>query len=97
MDYSKVKNSLVTTVIVADQSFIDSGALGDPSLFYLTDFYTRGNVHYGVDGQPDGLPPFRGNYGETGYTYDFVNDVFYAPKPDGDWVLDTLTWTWVQP
>lgn len=97
MDYSKVENSLVTTVIVADQSFIDSGALGDPSLFYLTDFYTRGGVHYGVDGQPDGLPPFRGNYGETGYTYDSVNDVFYAPQPYPSWTISAPTWIWQPP
>lgn len=96
MDYSKVENGIVTTVVVADQAFIDSGAIGDPSLFYLTDFNTRGNVHYGPDGQPDGLPPFRGNYGETGYTYDAVNDVFYAPDPGPGWVLDVDTWLWVE-
>lgn len=95
MDFSKVINGIVQNVVVADQEFIDSGALGDPALFYLTDFYTRGNVHYNQDWQPDGLPPFRGNYGETGFTWDSVNNVFYAPCPGPNYVLDEQTWTWV--
>jgi hypothetical protein len=45
---------------------------------------------------PDQSKAFRGNYAGLGYTYDQVNDVFYAPKPaEGDWVLDTQTWLWV--
>ena len=38
----------------------------------------------------------RKNYAGIGYTYDVVNDVFYAPKPTspGDWVLNTSTWLW---
>ena len=97
MDFSKVINSIVENVVVADQEFIDSGALGDPTLFYLTDFYTRGNVHYNEDWQPDGLPPFRGNYGQTGFTWDAVNQVFYAPQPYPSWVLNESTWLWQAP
>ena len=39
----------------------------------------------------------RGNYAGIGYTYDDVNDVFIAPKPFDNWVLDTATWLWNPP
>jgi hypothetical protein len=39
----------------------------------------------------------RGNYAGIGYTYDDVNDVFIAPKPYDNWVLDTATWLWNPP
>ena len=39
----------------------------------------------------------RKNYAGIGYTYDDVNDVFIAPKPFDNWVLDTATWLWNPP
>ena len=95
-NYAKVLNGLVLKVIVADASFFDTFVDTSPGTWLQTSYNTRGNVHYGQDGQPDGLPPFRGNYAGIGYTYDAANDVFYAPMPtEGDWVLDDQTWTWV--
>jgi hypothetical protein len=95
-NYAKVLNGLVLEVIVADASYFDTFVDSSPGTWLQTSYNTRGNVHYGQDGQPDGLPPFRGNYAGIGYTYDAVNDVFYAPMPtEGDWVLDDQTWTWV--
>ena len=91
---------IVDDVIAADQSFIDSGAVGDPSLWWQTSYNTRGNVHYGQDGQPDGGVPLRANYAGIGYTLDTtvvqdgVTGVFYAPQPYPTWVLNTQTYLW---
>jgi len=52
---------IVDDVIAADQLFIDSGLEGDPSMWWQTSYNTRGNVHYGPDGQPDGGVALRGH------------------------------------
>ena len=62
-----------------------------------TSYNTRGNVHYGADGQPDGGVALRGNYAGFGYIYDAKYDVFYPPRPFPSWELDTDTWCWVAP
>jgi len=97
MHFAKVENKIVTQVIVADQNFIDMGLLGDPASWIQTSYNTRGNIHYGQDGQPDGGDALRGNYAGVGYTYDSVNDVFVAPKPTDDATLNTTTWLWEVP
>ena len=94
--FAKVENGLVTQVIVAEQDFISTGALGDPASWIQTSYNTRGNMHYGNDGQPD-AQGVRGNYAGIGYTYDATNDVFVAPQPSENHILDTATWTWWNP
>lgn len=94
---------VVVNVISAEQDFIDSGAEGDPSLWWQTSYNTHGNVHYGQDGEPDGGVALRANYAGLGYTLDttVVQDgvvgVFYAPQPYPSWVLDTQTYYWQPP
>lgn len=88
---------IVDDVISADQSFIDSGLVGDSSLWWQTSYNTHGNVHYGQDGQPDGGIALRGNYAGIGYTYDQVNDVFYAPQPYPSWTISAPAWLWEAP
>ena len=83
----------VQEVIVADADFVATL----PGLWKQTSYNTRGNVHYGADGQPDGGEALRGNYAGIGYTYDIVADVFYAPKPFPSWALNESTWTWEAP
>lgn len=99
--YAKVENWIVTDVIVADQEYIDSGAVGDPSLWYKTSYNTRGNQHYSIDAdgnyEPDGTTGFRKNYAGIGFTYDPVLDAFIEPQPYPSWVLDTETCTWMPP
>lgn len=75
------ENDIVISVIVAEQDFIDSGAVGDPASWIQTSYNTRGGVHYGPDGKPDGGIALRANYACVGSIYDRANDVFYAPKP----------------
>lgn len=91
---------IVDNVIRADQSFIDSGLEGDPSLWWQTSYNTYGNVHYGQNGQPDGGVALRANYAGIGYTLDTtvvqngVVGVFYAPQPYPSWTLNTQTYLW---
>lgn len=93
--FAKVENGKVVQVIVAEQDFIDSGVVGHG--WVQTSYNTRGNVHYGQDGQPDGGVALRGNYAGIGYTYDEANDVFYAPQPFPSWILNNQTWLWEAP
>lgn len=74
-------NNLVTTVIVADQNFIDSGAMGDPDSWIETSYGTRDGVHYDENGKPsaDQSLAFRLNYAGIGYTYDRNADAFIPP------------------
>ena len=95
--FAKVVDGIVQEVLVVEQDFIDEGHLGDPSLWIQTSINTRGNVHYGQDGNPDDGIALRGNYAGTGFTYDKENDVFYEPKSHPSWVLNTSTWTWETP
>ena len=95
--FAKVTDGKVTRVIVAEQDFIDSYIDDTPGQWVQTSYNTRGGVHYGQDGKPDGGVALRGNYAGIGYTYDQTNDVFYAPKPFASWVLNNTTWTWEAP
>ena len=95
--FAKVESGIVTQVIVAEQDFINTGAVGDPSSWVQTSYNTRGGVHYGQDGQPDGGVALRKNYAGIGYTYDAVRDAFYAPKPYTSWVLNETTCYWEAP
>ena len=87
--FAKVENGLVTQVVVAEQEFIDTGALGHG--FIQTSYNTIGGVH------TQGGTPLRGNYAGVGFTYDATNDVFYAPQPFDNWVLNTTSWLWEPP
>lgn len=95
--FAHVQNGIVDQVIVAEQDFIDSGAVGPANEWVQTSYNTRGNVHYGQDGQPDGGVALRGNYAGIGYTYDAQHDVFYAPQPFPSWILNQSTWLWEPP
>jgi len=95
--FAKVENGTVTQVIVADQDFINSGAVGEATAWVQTSYNTRGGVHYGNDGQPDSGVALRKNYAGIGFTYDPVLDAFIPPKPFTSWVLTTETALWEAP
>ena len=92
--YAKVENGIVTQVIVAEEDFIQTGALGDPAGWVQTSYNTRGGVHYGQDGQPSGREQLRKNYAGIGYTYDSQRDAFIPPQPYPSWVLNEDTCLW---
>lgn len=85
------QDNIVDQVIVAEQDFINSGAVGDPVSWKQTSYNTRAGVHYGADGTPDGGVAMRKNYAGIGYTYDAQRDAFIPPKPYASWVLNEIT------
>ena len=89
--FAKVTDGKVTQVIVAEKEFFDTYVDSTPGEWIQTSYNTQGGKHL------LGGTPLRGNYAGIGYTYDRANDVFYAPKPGDDWVLNTTTWTWENP
>jgi len=89
--FAQVIDGIVTQIIVADQEFIDSGAVGNPAEWVQTSYNTYGGAH------KEGGTPLRGNYAGIGFTYDAVNDVFVAPTPYPSWVLSQTTWLWEAP
>jgi hypothetical protein len=102
--FAEIQNGVVVNVIVIDQETLNLGHWGDPANFKQTSYNTRGGVHYGADGQPDGGVALRGNYAGIGYVYDAQNDVFHAPRPKDSkgvscdsFTIGAPTWTWVNP
>jgi hypothetical protein len=74
-------NNLVTEVLVAEQDFINSGAVGDSFLWVQTSYNSN----------------FRKNFAGKGYTYDKTRDAFIAPQPYPSWTLVEATCKWTAP
>lgn len=98
--YAKVVNNIVTSVIVAEQDFINTYDDGVPGQWIQTSYNTRGGIHY----QPNTSIPsddqskaLRKNYAGIGYSYDSERDAFIPPKPYPSWILDEDTCLWVSP
>lgn len=91
------EENVVTQVIVADQDFINTGAVGDPAKWIQTSYNTRGGVHYGPDGQADDGVALRKNYAGMGYTYDAERDAFIPPRPFASWNLNEQSCYWEPP
>ena len=89
--FAKVVDGKVTQVIVAEPEFFTTFVDSSPGTWLQTSYNTIGNTH------TLGGTPLRGNYAGIGYTYDATNDVFYAPKPADNAVLNETTWTWEVP
>jgi hypothetical protein len=84
-------NNQVIQVIVAEQDFINSGAVGDPAQWIQTSYNTYGGVHR------NGGTPLRKNYAGKGYTYDSARDAFIPPRPYASWILNESTCLWDPP
>ena len=89
--FARVENNIVQEVIVAEQEFINSGAVGDPTTWIQTSY----NTHRGVHTQ--GGTPLRKNYAGVGFTYDLERDAFIPPKPYNSWILNESTCLWEAP
>lgn len=85
------KENIVEQVIVAEQDFIDSGAVGDSSTWIQTSYNTQGGKHI------NGGTPLRKNYAGIGYTYDRKRDAFIPPQPYPSWTLNQETCLWDSP
>jgi hypothetical protein len=88
--FAKIEGGIVTQVIVAEQDFINSGAVGNAADWVQTSYNTHAGQH------PEGRP-LRKNYAGIGYSYDAGRDAFIPPKPHNSWVLDEDTCLWNAP
>jgi len=93
--FAKIENGVVAQVIVAEQDFIDTGAVGHG--WVQTSYNTRGGIHYGQDGQPSGREQLRKNYAGVGFTYDEARDAFIPPQPYPSWTMSEDTCLWSAP
>jgi len=74
-------DNIVQRVIVAEQDFINSGAVGDSFNWVQTSYNNN----------------FRKNYAGIGYTYDKIRDAFIPPKHFASWIIDDNTCLWKAP
>ena len=89
--YAKVKNGIVTKVIVAEQDFIDNYKDNKAGVWVQTSYNTFGGQH------KLGGTPLRKNYAGIGSIYDKLKDVFYEPQPFPSWTLNEDTCLWEAP
>ncbi len=94
--FAKVASGVVTEVIVAEQSFIDT--LPDKDVWIKTSYNTRNGKHYSPNSdKEDSGTPLRKNYAGVGYIYDSDRDAFYEPQPYPSWILDEDSCVWKPP
>jgi hypothetical protein len=60
-----------------------------------TSYNTRGGVHYGSDGNPDGREALNYNFAGIGYSWDGKG--FYAPQPYPSFTLNSNSYLWEPP
>jgi len=89
--FAKVKDGIVTKVIVAEQEFIDNLVETEPGEWIQTSYNTKGGVHL------LGGTPLRKNYAGVNYTYDKDKDAFIPPKKYPSWTLNETTCLWEAP
>ena len=82
--FAKVISGRVHEMIVADQAFVDSGAVGDPALWIQSSKYLDVNT-------------IRKNPAQVGGYYSAEADAFYGGQPYPSWRLDTTTYQWQPP
>ena len=98
--FARVKDGIVTNVIVAEQEFIDSYQDTEPGIWVQTSYNTRGGVHYLTDSttpSSDQSKALRKNFAGKGYIYDRGRDAFYTPQPYPSWTLNDTTCIWEAP
>ena len=94
-------NTVIRMIVVTDDDaqrgaeFL-SDDLGLGGTWIQTTKGTRGGVHYGSDGEPDGQTALRYNTANTGHTYDPIADAFYGSQPYPSWALDS-NFVWQPP
>ena len=95
--FAKVVDGTVEQVIVAEPEFFETFVDSSPGQWIQTSYNTRGGVHYGQDGNPDGGTALRKNYAGIGFTYDAGRDAFIPPQPWASWTLNDDTCLWESP
>ena len=98
--YAKVKNDIVTQVIVAEAEFFETFVDTEPGKWVQTSYNTRGGVHYEPNSDTpssDQSKALRKNYAGIGFVYDSDKDAFYEPQPYPSWTLNDTTCIWESP
>lgn len=90
------ENNIVVQVTPGPDNWLESSDKL-PGTWIQTSYNTKGGVHYGKDGQPDGGVALRKNYAGVGYTYDSDRDAFIPPKSYASWVLNEDSCNWEPP
>jgi hypothetical protein len=91
--FAHINNGVVDRVIVAEHGYIQS--LPDSSEWVQTSYNTKGGVHYGQDGKPDGKDQLGFNFAGNGMLWDGIG--FFSPSPFPSWVLNKTTYLWNPP
>jgi len=87
---------LVSTVIVAEQDYIDT--LDNADSWVQTSYNTYGGKHYDPETrEEDDGTPLRKNYAGVGFKYDVDRDAFIPPQPFTSWTLNEDTCLWESP
>ena len=100
--FAEVIDGIVIRVIVAEQDYIDSGSLGDPSTWIQTSYNTQNGVHYVAHSNND-IPSedqtkaLRKNFAGLGMTYDVTRDAFIQNKMFESWIFNEFTCGWDSP
>ena len=89
--FAKVKNNIVTEVIVAEAEFFDTFVDLSPGEWIQTSYNTIGGEH------TLGGTPLRKNYAGIGFTYDKTRDAFIPPNEFDSWTLNESTCLWEPP
>ena len=96
--FAEIDNDgIVQRVIVAEQDFINSGAVGDSFRWIQTSFNTKGGKHYPEGSEVSDGDGFRKNFAGVGFTYDKTRDAFIPSQPYASWLLDETTCKWNAP
>jgi hypothetical protein len=90
-------NNIVLRVIVAEQDFISSGAVGSSNTWIQTSYNTRGGKHYPEGSEVSDGDGLRKNYAGKGFTYDSTRDAFIQPQVFPSWILVEETCQWTAP
>jgi len=89
--FAKVKDGIVTKVLVAEQEFVDNYIDNEAGEWVQTSYNTRGGIHL------LGGTPLRKNFAGIGNIYDAQKDAFYSEQPYPSWTLNETTCLWEAP
>jgi hypothetical protein len=104
--FAKVKDGVVTQVIVAESEFFDTFVDSEPGEWIKTSYNVRGGVYYDPEtNEPvadqsvinDDEGRMRKNYAGIGFTYDRTRGAFIPPQPFQSWALNETSCLWEAP
>jgi len=104
--YAKVKDGVVTQVIVAEPEFFDTFVDTEPGEWLKTSYNMRGGVYYDPETNEAAADQSvitgdegreRKNYAGIGFTYDRDRNAFIPPQPFASWTLNDTSCLWEAP